>query len=316
MALTQLAPARALQSFRHEAWLWRDAADFTTALVPFIVDGLASGEPVMVAVGPEHTEWLRNGLGKQFEDVLFVDMTLVGRNPNLLIDVWQRFLESRPGQTGPARGIGEPVWPGRSTAEVEECQLHEALLNVAIDPDIPFWLVCPYDLEGLDPAVVDEARRSHPMTLEAGSYLPSPHYAGRAHADSLFAAELAELGGAPHECTVNASDTGRLHTYLKLEFWVNGLALDQATHLAGAVEELVQHSLHRGAQTVTVRSWSQRHALICEVSDDRLVDDPLHGRSLPRGGDHDGLWRANQACDLVQLRSNSTGTIIRTYTWK
>ena len=45
----------------------------------------------------------------------------------------------------PVRGIGEPIWPGRRPEELLECQLHEALLNVAVDPEVPFWLICPYD---------------------------------------------------------------------------------------------------------------------------------------------------------------------------
>jgi hypothetical protein len=51
-----LAPARSQQSYRHEAFLWHDASDFTAGIVPFITDGLEAGEPVMVAVGPLHTQ--------------------------------------------------------------------------------------------------------------------------------------------------------------------------------------------------------------------------------------------------------------------
>ena len=60
-----LAPARSQQSYRHEAFLWHDAADFTAGLVPFIRDGLEAGEPVMVAVSALHTKWLRNALEGQ-----------------------------------------------------------------------------------------------------------------------------------------------------------------------------------------------------------------------------------------------------------
>jgi len=55
----------------------------------------------------------------------------------------------------------------RSPAELAECQLHEALLNVAFDVAIPFWLLCPYDLEALAADGIDEAHgptRSEPLT--------------------------------------------------------------------------------------------------------------------------------------------------------
>ena len=45
------------------------------------------------------------------------------------------------------------------------------------------------------------------------------------------------------------------------------------------------------------------------------VDDPLLGRRAPSGEDHDALWVANQLCDLVQLRSTTSGTAVRVHAW-
>ena len=64
------------------------------------------------------------------------------------------------------RGIGEPIWSGRRAAELVECQLHEALLNVAVEPDVPLWLLCPYDVQTLPAEVVTEAHRSHEVIVE------------------------------------------------------------------------------------------------------------------------------------------------------
>ena len=55
------SPERSRQSYRHEAYLWHDETDFAAGLVPFIEDGLDAGEPVMVAVIPEHTELVAEG---------------------------------------------------------------------------------------------------------------------------------------------------------------------------------------------------------------------------------------------------------------
>lgn len=62
--MTVLAPARARQSFRHEAWFYLDAIDFVSAMVPFITDGLEGGESVMVTARPEQIGWLRDGLSE------------------------------------------------------------------------------------------------------------------------------------------------------------------------------------------------------------------------------------------------------------
>jgi MEDS: MEthanogen/methylotroph, DcmR Sensory domain len=61
------------------------------------------------------------------------------------------------------RGAG---YPGRSDRELAEWQLHEALLNVAFDAAVPFWLLCPCDLEALAAEVIDDAQRTHPYLVK------------------------------------------------------------------------------------------------------------------------------------------------------
>jgi hypothetical protein len=173
MIIITLAPARSQQSYRHEAFLWHDASDFTAGIVPFIRDGLEAREPVMVAVGALHTKWLRDALDGQ-ADVEFVDMEQLGRNPAQIIPAWQQFLNTGSGRFRPVRGVGEPIWPGRRPEELVECQLHEAMLNIAIDPDTPFWLICPYDAVTLSPAVVEEAHRSHRSSSTPGPTTAAP----------------------------------------------------------------------------------------------------------------------------------------------
>lgn len=283
-------------------------------MTPFITDGVEAGEPVMVAVIPEHRDWLQTALNGQAEKVKFVDMSKLGHNPARIIPAWQEFLDEHEGR--PVRGIGEPIWPGRRPAELHECQLHEALLNVAVDPEIPFWLVCPYDAEALDADVVEEAHRSHPVIVEADSYSGSVSYGGRAHVDSLFGAELSDPAGVPIITTFTSANVGRLVAYLRLELYVAGLTAGKASQLAEATHRLALSSLHRGAAEGRVRVWSTPDALVCEVSDESVVDDLLHGRRTPFGTDHDGLWQANQLCDLVQLRSTPNGTTVRVHAWR
>jgi hypothetical protein len=310
-----LAPTRSQQSYRHEAFLWHDASDFTAGIVPFIRDGLEAREPVMVAVGALHTKWLRDALDGQ-ADVDFVDMEELGRNPAQIIPAWQQFLNTGSGRFRPVRGVGEPIWPGRRPEELVECQLHEAMLNIAIDPETPFWLICPYDAVTLSPAVVEEAHRSHPVIVEAASYHGSAHYTGRAHVEEMFAAELSELVGQPIATVFTADNMSRLYTYIKLELYVAGLPARAAGDIAATAQQLALNSLQRGAAEVTVQMWSQPHALICEVVDDTVIDDVLLGRRVPAEDEHDGLWHANQLCDLVQMRSSSAGTTVRLHAWK
>ncbi len=284
-------------------------------MVAFINDGLTEDEPVMVAVTAEHTRWLTESLTPSAVDrVTFVDMARLGRNPARIIPAWQDFVSSHAQPFRPVRGVGEPIWPERHHEELLECQLHEALLNLAIAPRTPLWLICPYDTELLSPAVVEEAHRSHPVIVEAGVHRGSSQYAGRAHAEALFAATLSRPETGTREALFTSANLGRLPAYVKLELYVAGLSLDHAAQLAAAAHRLALDSQRRGSSRAVVRIWSEPYALICEVADDAVVSDPLLGRTLPTGGDG-GLWEANQTSDLVQLRSTATGTTVRIISW-
>lgn len=314
--MTLLAPARTRQSYRHEAFLWHDAARYTDALVDFVEDGLAADEVVMVALVPAHTEWLRDGLGSYAKEVTFVDMAELGRNPARIIPAWQQFVGSHSSYGRPTRGVGEPIWAGRRAAEVVECQLHEALLNVAIHAETPFWLVCPYDAQRLDGAIIEEAHRSHHAILEAESYRGSTSYGGRAHIDALFGAELPLLDGGPDQFIFTAQNIFDVFAFVTRDAYAADLWSHQALNLAAAARHVALDSLNRGAERGVIRVWDSATAVICEVTDNTAVTDVLAGRQSP-AGDHDrGLRAANQICDLVQMRSTADGTTVRLLAWK
>jgi len=66
---------------------------------------------------------------------------------------------------------------------------------------------------------------------------------------------------------------------------------------------------------VQIRLWRDGDAMVCEVGDRGLVDDPLVGRGptlRPQSRDR-GIRLANELCDLVQVRSNASGTTVRVH---
>ena len=79
------------------------------------------------------------------------------------------------------------------------------------------------------------------------------------------------------------------------------------------VNEIAGNSLLHGGGAGVLRIWGEPSTLICEVADSGTIADPLVGRqnpSLERVGGR-GLWLANQLCDLVQIRSGASGTVVR-----
>ena len=314
--MPQAAPPRSQQSYRHEAFMWRDADDYASVLTPFVEDGLAAGEAVMVAVVRRHANWLRQSLGTQARKVKFVDMAKLGRNPARIIPAWQKFVDQHSGYGRPVRGVGEPIWAGRRPEEILECQLHEALLNLAVDPKIPLWLICPYDLQGLDSSVIKEAHRSHPAIMEGDRYHGNSDYGGAAHVEAMFSTDLPNLGPDPAEFTFTTDSVDRVFNIVTLEAYGAGLWSDKVTDLAATSRRLASCSLRRGATDGTIQIWDLPYALICEVSDRTMIEDVLAGRRALVSSDRDGLASANRKCDLVQLRSTASGTTVRLHMWK
>ena len=298
-------------SFRHEAVFYRGDEEFLAGTVDFIREGVAAGEPVMVAVDEQKIALLREELGGDDDAVRFVEMGPLGRNPARIIPVWREFVADAAGR--PMRGIGEPVWPGRSDQELEECDHHESLLNLAFAEAHDFKLLCPYDADGLDGEVLAAARRNHPWVSDgagqeacadyvapsgASRRWPAASRAPRARSSSSAStasgsppcgassvrpppAPVSARGGRATSCSPRAS-------------WPR-----TASSTAAAAGE--------------VRVWREPDAFVCEVADRGRIDDALVGRRRPSPDQMSGrgLWIVNQVCDLVQVRSCPEGSVVR-----
>ncbi|WP_447002648.1 anti-sigma factor RsbA family regulatory protein [Saccharothrix isguenensis] len=305
----------AAPGFAHAALLYGNEDEFLAGTVPFIREGLARDESILVVVDEGKIDLLRAALGPRADRVDFADMAVVGRNPARIIPRWQRFLDDCRSAGRSARGIGEPLWPGRGPAEVVECQTHEALLNVAFADGPPWPLLCPYDVAGLDARVVAEARRSHPTVITDGVREDSADYRdGAAPLDHPLpppppAAAVVRFGPDPGSLSSTRSFVRR-HA---VELGGDGGTVDR---LVLAVNELVTNSTVHGAGGGVLRLWRDGDTLLCEVRDGgRFVAHPLIGRRLPApdvpGGR--GLWLVNQLCDLLELRVASSGTTLRVH---
>jgi anti-sigma regulatory factor (Ser/Thr protein kinase) len=311
---------KAHDGYRHEALLYRSDAEYLAGTVGFVTDAVALGQPVMVAVPARRLDAVREAVGAELghdaRDAHFVDMTQLGGNPARIIPAWRAYLD-RYDPARPVRGIGEPVWAGRSQVEVDECHLHEALLNVAVDPERPFWLRCPYDVVGLGEPVVQGARRNHATYLERGELRGSPAYAGLLELQDVFGGELAEPSAPAELMDFGEGDLARVRRSVSAHAAAAGLGDERSGDVVLAVTELATNSLRHGGGRGTLRTWREPDALVYEVRDAGHIEDLLVGRRAPRPSDEGGrgVWMANQLCDLVQVRSGATGTVVRTFTW-
>lgn len=295
--------------FRHDALLYGSEAEYLAGTVPFVQEGLDAGEPVLVAVAPDRIALLRAALGADARRVRFADMRQLGDNPARIIPAWADFLAEHPDDR-PVRGIGEPVWAGRTAPELAEAQLHEALLNRAFAGRAGFRLRCPYDAVTLPPEVVAEAHHSHPAVNRGDS---AEHHSAVAH--GTLAGTLPEPRSVAAELRYDVEGLPAVRD-LVVEHTIRArIGRSQGQRLVLAVHEAAANSVRHGGGDGLLRIWTEAEALVCEVSDRGWVTDPLAGRVRPLqwAGGGRGVWIINQLCDLVQLRSSRDGTVVRMF---
>ncbi|MGW7462477.1 anti-sigma factor RsbA family regulatory protein [Streptomyces sp. NPDC054797] len=301
-------------AFVHPALFYRDLDEYLTGVGGFVRAALSADEPVLVAVPGPHLAALRESLGDGVTDVTWTDMTELGRNPGRILAALQDFADRHAGRA--ARIVGEPIWPGRSPAEVREATRHEALINTAFAGRAA-TILCPYDVPGLAPSVVSEARRTHPTLVEDGRDLVSPAYTDASKVCADCDLPLPEHDGAVYR--LDYSHGGLAEVREHAEGWARTTALTAARRgdLILAISEAAANSLSHGGGKGTLRLWATAgpgSGVVAEIHDAGRLADPLAGRRRPslasaQGGR--GLWMIHQLCDLVEVRATETAFTLR-----
>jgi anti-sigma regulatory factor (Ser/Thr protein kinase) len=304
------------QAFHHEALLYSDQDEFLAGTTSFLREALEADAPALVVVDAAQIEMLRAELGSGADRIQFADMAGVGANPGRIIPAWREFVDCHGGGDDGIWGIGEPIWPGRSEAELAECHRHEALLNVAFHDAPGFRLLCPYDTERLDPDVIHRAHCNHPVIAhDDGARTASHDYSGLEAIAVPFDDALPDPPVAPRELPFHRDTVRLVRRFVAVHAIDAGVAGSRVEDLVLAVDELASNSVRHGGGGGSVRLWEDDTTLVCEVRDAGRITDPLVGRVRPTVDRRDGrgLWLVQQLCDLVQVRSGDLGTVVRAH---
>ncbi|MGW6786213.1 anti-sigma factor RsbA family regulatory protein [Streptomyces sp. NPDC054987] len=302
-------------AFVHPAFFYRDLDEYVAGVGGFVRAALADDEPVLVAVPGPHLGALRDSLdADDGARVTWTDMTELGRNPGRILAALQDFADRDPAR--PARIVGEPIWPGRTPAEVLEATRHEALINTAF-VGRPATVLCPYDVVGLAPAAVRDARRTHPLLVEGGLGMPSPAYTGLPGLSADLDRPLPEPAGPVARLVYARGGLAEVREYA--EGWGRGTALSPSRRgdLVLAISEAAANSVSHGGGKGTLRLWTvdgPAAGVVAEIHDDGRLADPLAGRRRPSLASADGgrgLWMIHQLCDLVEVRATEVGLTLR-----
>jgi anti-sigma regulatory factor (Ser/Thr protein kinase) len=311
--MTEGSIASTSGTLAHEAFFYADMDRFLAGTVPFVHAGIAAGEPVLAAVPATGIDALRTALGSDSGAVSYIDMTLVGRNPAAIIPtVLQAFADEHRGQR--VSMIGEPVWPTRSAAGYLSSVQHEALINLAFaDQDVA--LLCAYGTVGMRATGRDDVGRTHPFVSEQGTRTASVQYADPTTVAATCLLPLPDPPAAAETMTFGADGLRSVRRLVGAYASQAGISEERSREFQIAVNEVATNTIVHTDGLGTLRIWRDEDAVVCEITDEGRITDPLAGRHRvgPDQPSGRGLLLASVMSDLLQTVVGDSGNIIRIY---
>jgi anti-sigma regulatory factor (Ser/Thr protein kinase) len=299
----------ASDQLRHLALFYRGRDEYLVVLCDLIRASRARGDAVFVALPERQAEQVYRDLGDGSGQVALVDMAELGRNPARIIPEVLRFARGHRGQH--VCCIGEPIWPGRTTAEIREATKHEALVNLAFR-DSPVTIICPYDSARLPRWVMADAASTHPSVVKGQQEIASTRYLGPPNLPPRCNQALPRPP-AHAEALSYRDDLRSVRGFVADRAQHAGLTSTRIPDLVLAAAELAANTLRHTKSGGTVQVWRTEEEIICQVADTGHITDPLarHRDISDEELGGKGLWLVNQVCDLVQARTGQQGTTTR-----
>ncbi|MGC4807519.1 anti-sigma factor RsbA family regulatory protein [Micromonospora sp. DT233] len=297
----------------HEAACYGSDEELLAITMPFLLGGVAAGEPTVVSFGERNTALLRRALPAD-SGVTFLAGGNVYARPAGAIRAYRELLAGYVAAGAQQiRIVGELP---RTTLGVtwDWWARYESAINVAYD-EFPLWSMCAYDTRVTPSTVLDDVARTHPRHVTPdGRHVPSPTYTEPTEylredrpllPDPLQSTpptiELAQPTAAQARAAVYAADRGLLPG-------------DDIEDLVVAVSETVTNALRHGQSPVCLRLWAGPDRMVVTVSDCGEGPKAPFAGLLPitegtEGGL--GLWITHQSCNHVTSQRGPGGYTLR-----
>jgi anti-sigma regulatory factor (Ser/Thr protein kinase) len=298
-----------VSQYRHEALSYAGREGFVSSCASIAHEALDAGERVLVLAAQDKLDDVRDVIGAAGEDVTFVATDQRGRNPCRRTTTLHSFLDGADGRH--STGLQESVLTSRSPAGREEAAFVEHMLNHETLGTWPLAVICLFDSDAMDDDAGLAMRQSHPVLRGSDAnpdYLPSA-------AQSIFGTLP---GRPPAGARTFAASTDRLaggRAFVRSSALGQGLSPDRVDDLVLAANEVITNSIRHAGGRADLAMWRENGTLVCEVRDQGHLADAMAGRlaPAPSATTGRGLWLVNELCDLVQIRSAESGTVVRMY---
>ncbi len=300
----------------HDALFFSSPDELAAATVPFVQEGLAAGDAVVVAASPATADVVRQAVdGDERVRVVARSASYARRTP-AAVTAFRRLADEFTA-TGArrVRVVGETDF-GRTEREQLEWQRYEAVINDALGP-WPLWGLCVFDTTRLPDQVLESVTRTHPTVVAGRSRTPNPRFVDPADYLRGLPVPVEPLqAGVPRLAVDDVADPIALRHAVAAELASVGGAREVVEDFLLAVDETTSNAIRHGAPPVGLQLWTSADRVVCAVTDHgRGLDDPFagygpaHGQDLSRGGM--GVWLARQLCDHVDISSGPDGVTVR-----
>jgi transcriptional regulator with XRE-family HTH domain len=163
------ATATAPRLLEHRLLMYGSDEEYLAGAIPFLAEGMERSDHLLAVTTDTRIELLRDTLDARSEHVEFADSADWYRSPGAALNGYRTFVNEKL-EAGAVwiRILGEPVWAGRSDAEITAWTRYESFLNLSFASS-PATIVCPYDTRSSPEEVVADARRTHPEIADGGT---------------------------------------------------------------------------------------------------------------------------------------------------
>jgi anti-sigma regulatory factor (Ser/Thr protein kinase) len=296
----------------HDAFVYASDEEFLAGTLPFLDEGIELGEPILAAPTHANAELLRGKLRRRAKGVDWAENAGAHRAVERLGIFLDYIGEHVSRGATRIRLLGEPCWPPEGEPGTGEWKRYESFLNVAL-ADHPVWLVCPYDRSRLAPDIVEDAHLTHPNFGHGESRTASADYLDPA----AFARRIDDvpLPRAPEDASERYfGNAGAVRRFVVTEARAAGLAAERVNDAELAAGEVAANVFRHAADVARVRAWVASGSFVCDIDDTgRGIADPFAGYGIAErtalGGR--GLTIARRLADVVEIRTTSTGALVR-----
>src|SRR6266542_3108455 len=160
----------------HQALFYDSPEQLMATLAPFIMKALRRRHAILAVTTSDNIRAIESGLGGDAEEVEFVESSDWYHTPGQTLAAYHRYVQDQRGGHDRVWLIGELAWQDRDTAETDEWIRYDSAYNLAF-AGLPASIICLFDQTRLPPAIIADARRTHPLVTTPYGSSPTSEYA-------------------------------------------------------------------------------------------------------------------------------------------